>query len=73
MSLPYDVARCEGVQCPSKGNCARHLERDVPKGETVAFAAFYTRREAGADSCDSIIPVGKPSTFDAVESEGGEL
>jgi hypothetical protein len=69
MSLPYDVARCNGNHCPSRAFCARFLERNVPKGAVVAFAAFHARREAGADACDSIIPVCKPSTFEAVEQQ----
>lgn len=63
MSLPSDVARCNGNHCPSRNHCARYLERNVGKGELVAFAAFHVRREAGADSCESIIPVAKLSTF----------
>lgn len=65
MILPYNVARCNGNHCPSRSSCARFLERHVPKGAVVAFAAFHARREAGADACESIIPVMRHSTFEA--------
>ncbi len=71
---------CEGVLCPSKKNCKRWVLRH--NGAT--FAAFYARREAGADACDAYLPVKTVSTFQAapsaylrtaelVESEGGEV
>lgn len=67
--IPNDVARCNGNQCPSRTHCARYLERHVPKGVEVWFAAFHARREAGADACESIIPVARRSTFEAGEVE----
>lgn len=68
MSLPYDVARCNGNNCPSRNHCARYLERNIPKGQEGRFAAFDSRREAGADACDSLIPVNRHSTFSAQEA-----
>jgi hypothetical protein len=65
MPLPYDVARCDGGNCPSRNHCARFLERNIPKGVTALYAAFHTRREAGSDACESIIPVARLSTFEA--------
>lgn len=73
--LPNDVARCDGGQCPSRKNCRRFTERHTG-GERTPHAAFHHRREAGADACDSMIPVLVRSTYaaaEAVESEGGEL
>lgn len=70
--LSADVARCDGGNCPSKNNCRRYTERKV-QGDYVVNAALWLRREAGADACDSLIAVNPISTFNAVESEGGEI
>lgn len=69
--IPLDVSRCNGRGCPSANHCARYLERHVPKGCEARYAAFDSRREAGADACDSIIPVMRLSTFDASERVAG--
>lgn len=62
MSLPNDTARCDGFNCPSRKNCRRYTERKAG-GDYTAYAAFWSRREAGADACESIIPVTVISTF----------
>jgi hypothetical protein len=68
MSLPRAIARCSGVKCPSATNCRRYTEQRSGNERTV-YAAFYARREAGADSCDSMIPVRAVTTFrDEVEA-----
>lgn len=61
MSLTNDTARCSGMQCPSAHNCRRYTERAT--SDYVTNAAFWARREAGADACESIIPVQNMSTF----------
>jgi hypothetical protein len=62
MSLPEDVARCDGGNCPSKKNCRRYTERSV-KGDYVVNAALWLRREAGDSACDMVIWVEPVTTF----------
>lgn len=61
MSIPNDTARCAGTRCPSAHNCRRYTERAT--SDYAWHAAFWARREAGADACESIIPVVNMSTF----------
>ena len=68
--LSADVARCEGNNCPSKNNCRRYTERN--SHESVP-AVLWIRREAGTSACDMYLPIEVVSTFNAVESEGGDL
>lgn len=60
MSLPNDTAPCNGWQCPSAHNCQRYTDWATFSGQP---AAFWARREAGADSCESMVPVQNMSTF----------
>ncbi len=62
MNLLNDTARCYGNNCPSKKNCMRYTVKPL-RGDYTLYAAFYARREAGADACDSIIPVRQITTF----------
>lgn len=62
MTLPYNVARCDGGSCPSKRNCLRYLERKT-NNEYVVNAALWIRREAGASACDMVIFDNVVSTF----------
>jgi len=55
MTLPLDVSRCTGQQCPSAAQCKRYAERIVPKGVIAPYAAFHVRREAGSNACESVI------------------
>lgn len=65
MKLPTDIARCAGTRCPARANCRRYTERLAAAGQRITHAAFYARREAGADSCDQIIPITVVTTFKA--------
>jgi len=62
--LPLDVSRCPGSNCPSRINCKRYLDRGK-KGDVFPMAAFDSRREAGSDCCENIVPVRVVSTFAA--------
>lgn len=62
MKLANDIARCAGTNCASRANCRRYTQRTTA-GDRTLFAAFWARREAGADSCDQIIPVAVTTTF----------
>lgn len=62
MSLTNNDARCAGTRCPSAMNCRRYTERGTG-GDTAWYAAFWARREAGSDACESMIPVRVISTF----------
>lgn len=65
MSLANDIARCGSASCPSRNNCRRYTERAAT--EYTWYAAFWARREAGADACESIIPVKNMTTFAPAE------
>lgn len=65
MKLPADIARCAGTRCPARANCRRYTERLTAAGQRTLYAAFYARREAGADSCDQMLPVTVVTTFKA--------
>ena len=62
MPAPIDQTRCTGNQCPSATNCRRYTERATGIGH-IKYAAYWARREAGADACESIEPVRKISYF----------
>jgi len=62
MTLPNDICRCDGGDCPSKSNCRRYIDRGTG-GEHTTNAALWCRREAGASACDSYLPVLMVTTF----------
>jgi hypothetical protein len=56
--------RCHGNRCPERTNCARYSQDRIQLGED--YAAFDSRREAGATACDGFKPIYPPkSTFAA--------
>lgn len=61
-TIANDVARCSGDNCPSRNNCRRYTDRSTA-GNMTPHAAFWARREAGANACESLIAVNTVSTF----------
>ena len=66
MTPTPEFTRCAGTSCPSRANCRRYTQRlTVKPGVRPLYAALYARREAGADSCDQMLPVTVVTTFKA--------
>ena len=61
-TIANDVARCSGDNCQSRNNCRRYTDRSTA-GNMTPYAAFWARREAGANACESLIAVNPISTF----------
>lgn len=52
LSLPADVARCDGGQCPLRNSCLRYLADPLPDRIRVVW---FTEPPNNGDECDYYI------------------